>query len=61
MLQADGEFGAAQAGGEQELCVLVFPLFWQVDGIWGSLVAAEAMAVCVTLAFLWGKQRVYHY
>lgn len=43
------------------LCVLIFPLFWQVDGIWVSLVAAEAMAVCVTLAFLWGKQRVYHY
>lgn len=45
----------------QVLCVLVFPLFWQVDGIWVSLVAAEAMAVCVTLAFLRGKQPVYHY
>ena len=45
----------------QVLCVLIFPLFWQVDGIWVSLVAAEAMAVCVTLAFLRGKQPVYHY
>ena len=45
----------------QILCVLVFPLFWQVDGIWASLVAAEAMAVVVTLVFLRVKQRTYQY
>lgn len=45
----------------QVLCVLIFPLFWQVDGIWVSLVAAEAMAVCVTVVFLRVKQRVYQY
>lgn len=45
----------------QVLCVLVFPLFWQVDGIWASLVAAEAMAVVVTLVFLRTQQSRYHY
>lgn len=45
----------------QVLCVLIFPLFWQVDGIWVSLAAAEAMAVCVTVVFLRVKQRVYQY
>lgn len=45
----------------QVLCVLIFPLFWQVNGIWASLVAAEAMAVCVTVVFLRVKQRVYQY
>lgn len=45
----------------QVLCVLIFPLFWQVDGIWASLAAAEAMAVCVTVVFLRVKQRVYQY
>lgn len=45
----------------QIFCVLVFPLFWQVDGIWASLVAAEAMAVCVTLVFLRAKQKNYGY
>lgn len=45
----------------QVLCVLIFPLFWQVDGIWVSLMAAEAMAVCVTVVFLRVKQRVYQY
>lgn len=45
----------------QVLCVLIFPLFWQVDGIWVSLMAAEAMAVCVTVVFLRVKQRAYQY
>lgn len=45
----------------QILCVLIFPLFWQVDGIWVSLVTAEAMAVVVTLVFLRAKQQKYGY
>ena len=45
----------------QVVCVLVLPLLWQVDGIWVSLVAAEVMALCVTLTFLRAQQRVYHY
>ena len=45
----------------QVACVLFFPLWWQVDGIWASIVAAEVMAVAVTLAFLRAKQKRYHY
>lgn len=45
----------------QVACVLLFPLWWQVDGIWVSIVAAEVMAVAVTLAFLRAKQKRYHY
>ena len=45
----------------QVVCVLVFPMLWQVDGIWASLVAAEAMAVVVTVIFLRTQQRRYQY
>lgn len=45
----------------QVLAVLVFPLFWGLDGIWLSIVGAEAMALVVTLLFLLGKQKKYHY
>lgn len=45
----------------QCLSVLIFPLFWQLDGIWFSIVAAEIMAVVVTILFLLGKRQKYHY
>ncbi len=41
--------------------VLIFPIFWKVDGIWFSIVAAEVMAVAVTALFLKIKQKKYHY
>ena len=34
---------------------------WGLDGIWWSIVAAEVMAVAVTLAFLAGKRKKYGY
>lgn len=45
----------------QCLSVLIFPLFWQIDGIWCSIVAAEVLAVGVTTLFLAGKRKKYHY
>lgn len=45
----------------QIAAVVIFPLFWQVDGIWFSIVAAEGMAVAVTLLFLWGNRKKYQY
>lgn len=45
----------------QVVAVLVFPIFLQLDGIWLSIVAAEMVAVLVTIAFLIGKQKTYHY
>lgn len=41
--------------------VLIFPLFWGLDGIWLSIVLAEAMAVVVTVLFFIGKRKKYHY
>ena len=41
--------------------VLIFPLFWQLDGIWLSTVAAEILAAAVTALFLLGKRKKYHY
>lgn len=41
--------------------VLIFPIFWKVDGIWASIVAAEMMAVMVTILFLKAKQKKYQY
>lgn len=45
----------------QIAAVLIFPMIWGIDGIWFSIVAAEIMAVAVTLAFLIGKQKKYQY
>ena len=45
----------------QVAAVLIFPLIWEVDGIWLSIVVAEAMAVAVVAAFLWGLRKKYQY
>ncbi len=41
--------------------VFLFPLLWGVDGIWLSVVLAEAMALLVTILFFIGNRRKYHY
>lgn len=45
----------------QVAAVIVFPLIWQLDGIWISVVAAEVMAVIVTVAFMAGMKKKYQY
>ena len=45
----------------QVAAVLIFPLIWGLEGIWLSIVAAEVMAAVVTLAFLMGKRKKFHY
>lgn len=45
----------------QIAAVLIFPLFWGVDGIWFSIVAAEVMAVAVTVIFLKAMRKKYQY
>lgn len=45
----------------QIAAVLIFPLIWKLDGIWISIVAAEAMAVVVSAAFLIAKKKKYKY
>lgn len=45
----------------QILAVLIFPLIWQVDGIWISIVAAEILSVAVTIVFLKANKKKYQY
>lgn len=45
----------------QVILVLIFPLIWQLDGIWLSIVAAEMLAVLVTAGFIIQKRKKYHY
>lgn len=45
----------------QIAAVLIFPLFWQLDGIWFSIVAAEVMAVAITAIFLVAMRKRYDY
>ena len=41
--------------------VLILPIFWGIDGVWLSAVAAEVLSFAVTLAFLIAKRHRYHY
>ena len=45
----------------QIAAVLLLPLFWDLDGIWISIVVAEVMAVLTGLFFLGLKQKKFHY
>ena len=45
----------------QTAAVMLMPLIWKLDGIWLSIVAAEFMAVVVTLIFLVSKRKKYKY
>ena len=45
----------------QIAAVIIFPIFWSIDGIWISIVAAEIMAVSITVVFLIIKQKKYNY
>ena len=45
----------------QVAAVLVLPQFLGLDGIWLAVIAAEAMALCVTAAFLVKLRTRYHY
>ena len=45
----------------QVAAVLLLPMIWKVDGIWWSLVAAEAMAVALSAVFLAVDQKKFGY
>ena len=45
----------------QIAAVLLLPAIWGIDGIWISVVAAEAMAVIITVIFLVIKRKKYNY
>lgn len=45
----------------QVAAVLLLPMIWELDGIWFSVVVAEALAVAVAAALLVGKRKKYQY
>lgn len=45
----------------QVVAVLALPLFWGMDGIWLAIVAAEGLALVVTIAFFLKERGRYHY
>lgn len=45
----------------QIAAVIVFPLIWELDGIWLSIVVAEIMAAALSLALLFAMRRKYRY
>lgn len=45
----------------QMAAILILPAIWGIDGIWLSIIAAELMAVVLTVLFLVGKRKRYHY
>lgn len=42
-------------------CVLIFPVFWGIDGIWISVVAAELLSLLVTVFCIFRYRNRYHY
>ena len=45
----------------QTAAVILLPLLLGIDGVWWSIVAAEAAAALMTAAFMKGKQKQYGY
>jgi len=43
------------------ICVIVMPMIWELDGVWYSLAGSEILGVGVSLFFLLGKRKKYHY
>lgn len=45
----------------QTAAVLIFPVFWKLDGIWFSVVAADFVAAAVTVIFMIAFRKKYKY
>lgn len=45
----------------QTAAVLILPVFFDIDGIWFSIAAAEMVAAAVTAAFVLGKRKKFGY
>ena len=45
----------------QSLAVIILPIFFDLDGIWFSIILAEALATVVTVVFLLAKRKRYAY
>lgn len=45
----------------QVVFVLVLPMILGIDGIWWSVVVSEGCAAVISLLFIWGYRKRYHY
>ncbi len=45
----------------QVAAVMILPIFWEIDGIWWSMVVAEILAFAVTMFCLAKYRKRYHY
>ncbi|MBE6679167.1 MAG: MATE family efflux transporter [Ruminococcaceae bacterium] len=45
----------------QIVAVVLFPIFWGIDGIWLSIVVAELLAAAVTVCFIVANKKKYGY
>ena len=45
----------------QIICIYVLPLILGVDGLWISVLFSEFFALLVSISFLFGKNKKYHY
>ena len=43
------------------ICIIVMPMFWELDGVWYSLVGSEILGVFVSLYFMLRKREKYKY
>ena len=41
--------------------VLILPLIFGIQGIWGSVVVAEVVSAALTIGFMIAKRSKYHY
>lgn len=45
----------------QIICVLVLPLFLELNGVWSSIIVAEFLGMVVTVVLLIANRKKYHY
>ena len=43
------------------ICIIIMPMIWELDGVWYSLVGSELLGVAVSVWFMLGKRKKYHY
>jgi Na+-driven multidrug efflux pump len=43
------------------LAILVLPAIFELDGVWYAMMASELLSIAVSLAFLLGLRKKYHY
>ena len=45
----------------ESLSVLLAPLLFGLDGLWGSIIMAESLALCITILFFAARRNKYRY